>query len=121
LSADPEAQTEEFAVLPPVPELPLSKRPLLVRLTGILAGGLVALAVAMIAAQVFSWAHGQPGPSVLVVLAHLLGAVLAVLAQRSADRLDGGRRLLAAWTVVAVFVLILSLLWWAWLWVFWSF
>jgi lipopolysaccharide export LptBFGC system permease protein LptF len=79
--------------------------------SGALAIGLCALAVAMLGFQVLAWFQGMPGPGLLTVGGHLLAAVLAVLVQRFADRLRG--------TLLAAAVLGVLVLTGATLWIFW--
>jgi hypothetical protein len=79
--------------------------------SGALAIGLCALAVAVLGFQVLAWFQGMPGPGPLTVGGHLLAAALAVLVQRFADRLSG--KLLAA-AVLGVLVLTGATLWVFW-------
>jgi hypothetical protein len=115
-----EVRTEEIPAVGAGPRHRKPGRSVLPALTGILAGGLVVLALGMVAAQLYSAIHGQAGPGWPVVAAHLAGAVLAVLLQRRADHSSGRPRRLAALGVAGVFVLVVGAFWWAWLWLFWS-
>ncbi|MGI5127647.1 hypothetical protein ACQEVB_12615 [Pseudonocardia sp. CA-107938] len=79
--------------------------------TGLLAGGLVALVLALGVAWALAAAEGAPGPGPVRVLGHLVAAVVAVAAQRYADRNAGGRAAVAALAVVVVTVLVLVVAW----------
>ncbi|WP_216214279.1 hypothetical protein [Amycolatopsis aidingensis] len=81
-------------------------------LTGSLAAGLVLLAVGVLGAQILGWASGSSGPGVLATGGHLLAAVLALLAQRVADRGSGRAAGLAALAVLLLVVAPLWLFWW---------
>jgi cobalamin biosynthesis protein CobD/CbiB len=79
--------------------------------TGLLAGGLVALVLALGVAWVIADAQGAPGPGPVRMVGHLLAAVVAVAAQRYADRHRDGRGALAAFVVLAVTVAVLAVAW----------
>jgi hypothetical protein len=81
-------------------------------LTGALAAGTVLLAVAVLILQTIAWLNGMPGLGVFVLVGHLVGATLAVVAQRVADRRSGKPALAAGLGVGAVVALILVLFWW---------
>jgi hypothetical protein len=81
-------------------------------LTGALAAGTVLLAAAVLILQTIAWLNGMPGLGVFVLVGHLVGAALAVVAQRVADRRTGKPALVAGLGVGAVVVLILVLFWW---------
>jgi ferric-dicitrate binding protein FerR (iron transport regulator) len=81
--------------------------------SGALALGLVALAVVVLAFQVFAWVRGTPGPGIFTVVAHWGAAALAVLAQRIVDRSSGRRQALAVLTVAVAAGATLWLFWWA--------
>jgi hypothetical protein len=80
--------------------------------SGVLAGGLVALAVGLVAAWYLASGAGVPGPGAGVLVGHGLAAVAAVVAQVRADRRPDGRGALAAWVVVALAAAVLVLQWW---------
>lgn len=82
-------------------------------LSGALSMGLAALAVVVVAFQVLAWARDMPGPGLTMVAGHLVAAVLAVLAQRFADRLDGWQSVVSVLAVIAVTGAALWLFWWA--------
>lgn len=82
-------------------------------LSGALAIGMSVLAVIVIVFQVLAWARDMPGPGAWPVVGHILAAVLAVLAQRFADRLTGWAAAAAVLAVVAVAGTALWLFWWA--------
>jgi hypothetical protein len=81
-------------------------------LTGALAAGTVLLAIAVLVLQTIAWLKGMPGLGVVVLIGHLVGAALAVTAQRVADRRSGKPALVAGLGIGAVAVLILVLFWW---------
>jgi hypothetical protein len=76
-------------------------------LTGLLAGGLVALALALVVAWLAADRIGSPGPGPVMLIWHGVAAVLAVLAQVQADRRGGlpGRLAMAAVVVITAAVL----------------
>ncbi|KAA2264115.1 hypothetical protein F0L68_08870 [Solihabitans fulvus] len=80
---------------------------------GSLAVGLVLLALVVIGFQVYAGSHGEPGPGAWVVAGHVVAAVVAVVAQRFADRRDGPVGVLAGLGVVAVSAVTLWVFWWA--------
>jgi hypothetical protein len=81
-------------------------------LTGALTAGTVLLAIAVLVLQTIAWLNGMPGLGVVVLIGHLVGATLAVAAQRVADRRSGKPALAAGLGIGAVVVLILVLFWW---------
>jgi hypothetical protein len=80
--------------------------------TGVLAGGLVALLVALGIAGVVSDNMDMPGPGTGTLVWHGVAAVIAVVAQVYADRRPGPRGVLAA---VVVLVTAAALLFFQWL------
>ena len=81
-------------------------------LTGSLAAGLAGLAVIVLGAGLLCSFLGAPGPGVWLLVGHPVAAVLALVAQRFADRGEG-RAAGAAGAVVVVLVLAaLWLFWW---------
>lgn len=81
-------------------------------LTGALTAGAVLLAIAVLVLQTVAWFNGMPGLGAVVLIGHLVGAALAVAAQRVADRRSGKPALVAGLGIGAVVVLILVLFWW---------
>ncbi|GAA4665674.1 MULTISPECIES: hypothetical protein [Amycolatopsis] len=81
-------------------------------LTGSLAAGLAGLAVIVLGAGVVSALLGAPGPGVWLLVGHPVAAVLALAAQRFADRRDGAVAGVAGAVVVVVVLLALWLFWW---------
>ena len=79
--------------------------------SGVLAGGLVALAVTVAVAQWLIGSVERPGPGPAVVAGHAAAALAAVGLQLVADRSRGARALLAT---VAVLVLTALVLWFGW-------
>ncbi len=80
-------------------------------LTGLLAGGLVALVLALGVAWVVAAREHAPGPGVARVVGHLVAAVVAVAAQRYADRHPDGRGVAAALAVLVVTAALLAVAW----------
>ncbi|MEU5693720.1 hypothetical protein [Actinosynnema sp. NPDC020468] len=82
-------------------------------LSGAVTAGLVLLALALIGVQVYAGTHDLPGPGIGVVIAHVVAAAAAVVAQVFADRTRGWA---AAGLGLAVLVLAgvtLWIFWWA--------
>jgi hypothetical protein len=80
-------------------------------LTGLLAGGLVALAVALVVAWFLAGRIGSAGPGPAMLVWHGVAAVLAVLAQVQADRRTGLPAALAMGAVVVITVVVLAVQW----------
>ena len=85
--------------------------PALRRISGVLAGGLVVLAVALGVAWVVATRSGSPGPAPGFLAWHALAAVAAVVAQVRADRAPDGRSTVPALLVVVISVVVLAALW----------
>jgi hypothetical protein len=77
----------------------------------VLAGGLVALAVVLLVAGIVARVRGVPGPGALMIVAHFVVAVVAVLVQRRADRTRGPGAAGAALAVVALTAGVLAAQW----------
>ncbi|MGH4026725.1 MAG: hypothetical protein ACRDRV_19305, partial [Pseudonocardiaceae bacterium] len=84
---------------PPTPTLALRA---LRGFSGVLAGGLVALAVTVAIAQWLIGSAARPGPGTTVVLGHGAAALAAVILQVVADRSRGARATLAALAVLVL-------------------
>jgi hypothetical protein len=82
-------------------------------LSGVLAGGLVALAIVMCLAQWLAGNSGSPGPGAAVVVGHLLAALVAVVLQVAAERSGGRTAVLASWSVLVLAAAVLWFGWWA--------
>lgn len=80
-------------------------------LSGVLAGGLVALAVVVCLAQWLAGASGLPGPGCTAVTGHVAAALAAVVLQLAAERFRGWTATLACW---AVLLLAAGVLWFGW-------
>lgn len=80
-------------------------------LTGLLAGGLVALALAVVAAWFVADRIGSPGPGPGVLIGHAAAAVVAVVAQVQADRRTGWPAAAAMATVATITALVLAAQW----------
>lgn len=80
-------------------------------LSGLLAGGLVVLAVALAVAWFVAMNSGSPGPGPSTLFWHGGSAVVAVLAQRHADRHRDAGGTTAAVAVVGITVAVLAVQW----------
>jgi hypothetical protein len=80
-------------------------------LSGVLAGGLAVLVVALVGAWIAAERNGVPGPGPDTLAWHAVAAVAAVLAQRHADRRPGADGVVAALAVVAITVMVLAVQW----------
>jgi hypothetical protein len=81
-------------------------------LSGVLAGGLVALAIVVCVAQWLSSTSGRPGPGMATVVGHVGAALVAVVLQLVADQSRGRRAALASWSVLLLAVGVLWFGWW---------
>jgi uncharacterized membrane protein YpjA len=79
--------------------------------SGLLAGGLVALAVLLLVAAIVAQQRAVPGPGAVMVAGHVAAAVAAVLVQRRADRARGPAAVGAAIAVVALTAVVLAVQW----------
>ena len=79
--------------------------------SGVLAGGLVALSVALLVAGIMAQQRAVPGPGLLTIAGHAVAAVVAVLVQRRADRAAGLVAAGAALGVVALTAVVLGVQW----------
>lgn len=80
-------------------------------LTGSFAAGLVVLAVVVLGSGVFAMSTGAPGPGLLILIGHPVGAVLALVAQRLADRRTGIVAAGAGAAVLAITAANVMILW----------
>ncbi|MGQ0716988.1 MAG: hypothetical protein ACT4NP_06655 [Pseudonocardiales bacterium] len=83
------------------------------RLSGLLAGGLVGLAVVVCVAQWLAGTSGRPGPGMAEVVGHVVAALAAVVLQVVADRLRGPSAALASGSVLVIAAVVLWFGWWA--------
>ncbi|MDN5931252.1 MAG: hypothetical protein L0I24_09350 [Pseudonocardia sp.] len=81
------------------------------RVSGVLAGGLVVLAVALGAAWLVATRTGSPGPLPAFLAWHGIAAVAALVAQVRADRAPDGRGAGPALAVIVISVVVLGALW----------
>jgi hypothetical protein len=79
--------------------------------SGVLAGGLVALALALLVAGIVARQHTVPGPGAVPIAGHVVAAAVAVLVQRRADRTTGAAAAGAALGVVALTAVVLGVQW----------
>jgi uncharacterized membrane protein YpjA len=79
--------------------------------SGVLTGGLVALAVALLVAGIVAQQRAVPGPGTVAIAGHGVAAVGAVLVQRRADRTTGLAAAAAAACVVALTLVVLGAQW----------
>ncbi|OZD84135.1 hypothetical protein CH273_09345 [Rhodococcus sp. 05-339-2] len=81
-------------------------------LSGIVTGGLVVLALGVAVTQYLGHSRGFPGPGALSVAAHIVAAIVAVIAQRIADHRRGISAVLGALVVFVAAGLVLWTQWW---------
>ncbi len=82
-------------------------------LSGVLAGGLIALAAAVCVAQWLASTSGHPGPGRATVAGHVVAALAAVALQLASERSRGRSAALASWSVLVLAVGVLWFGWWA--------
>ena len=82
-------------------------------LSGMLAGGLVVLAIVVCLAQWLAGGSGRPGPGMAGVVGHVVAALAAVALQVAADRLRGPSSALASGSVLVIAAGVLWFGWWA--------
>ena len=82
-------------------------------LSGVLAGGLVALAIAVCVAQWLASQSGRPGPGMAAVVGHVVAAASVVVLQLAAERSLGRSAVLASWSVLVLTAGVLWFGWWA--------
>ena len=87
------------------------RRSLVRGLSGVLVGGLVALALVLLAGWFYAERAGLPGPGAGMLVGHLVAAAAAVVAQVWADRRTDRVGTLAAVALSAVVVGGLTLVW----------
>lgn len=81
---------------------------LLCGFSGVLVGGLVALALVLVVAGIMAQQRAVPGPGALTIAGHIVAALVAVLVQRRADRMSGVAAAGAALAVVALTAVVLA-------------
>ena len=81
-------------------------------LSGVLAGGLVALAIVMCLAEWWAGNSGLPGPGPAAVAGHVVAALAAVVLQLAAERSHGRAAVLASWSVLVLAAAVLWFGWW---------
>nr|WP_314143479.1 hypothetical protein [uncultured Rhodococcus sp.] len=81
-------------------------------LSGIVTAGLVVLALGVAVTQYLGHSRGFPGPGGLSVAAHIVAAIVAVIAQRITDHRRGFSAVLAAIVVFVATGLVLWTQWW---------
>lgn len=82
-------------------------------LSGVLAGGLVVLAIAVCVAQWLAGTSGRPGPGLAAVAGHGIAAAVAVALQLAADRSRGHGAVLASYSILLLAACVLWFGWWA--------
>ncbi|MFP5068577.1 hypothetical protein ACLFMI_02755 [Pseudonocardia nantongensis] len=80
-------------------------------LAGVLAGGLVVLALGLVVTEWLAGRNGVPGPGAGTLVAHVAGALAAVVGQVVADRRADRTGTLAALVVIGVAALVLGFGW----------
>ncbi len=81
-------------------------------LSGVLAGGLVALAIVLSLVQWFAGNTGFPGPGAAAVAGHVVAALAAIVLQLAAERSRGRTAVLASWSVLVLAAAVLWFGWW---------
>ncbi|TWP49311.1 hypothetical protein FKR81_24690 [Lentzea tibetensis] len=81
--------------------------------SGVLAVGMVLLALGNIGVQFYANSRDLPGPGVLAVTSHIVAAVLVIGAQVVADRFNDWRAPVSCLAVLLVSAATLWLFWWA--------
>ncbi|MFD4638489.1 hypothetical protein ACFWN2_14315 [Lentzea sp. NPDC058436] len=81
--------------------------------SGVLAVGLVLLALGNIGVQFYANSRDLPGPGTLSVVAHVVAALLVVAAQIVADRYADWKAPVASFAVLVVTGVTLWTFWWA--------
>ncbi|MDS0135035.1 hypothetical protein H5970_41715 [Amycolatopsis sp. CM201R] len=79
--------------------------------TGSLAAGLAVLAAGVLAVGIICLFTGAPGPGATLLIGHPIAAVLALLAQRVADRRNGPPAVGAGLAVVLFTVSAITMFW----------
>jgi hypothetical protein len=82
-------------------------------LSGVVAGGMVALAVAVCVAQWLASSSGRPGPGVAAVVGHVAAALAAVALQLAAERSPRRRAALASCSILLLLTAVLWFGWWS--------
>lgn len=81
-------------------------------LSGVLAGGLVALAIAVCLAQWLAAGSARPGPGMPAVAGHVAAALVAIVLQLAAERSRDRLATLASWSVLVLAAAVLWFGWW---------
>ncbi|TCO58642.1 DUF4190 domain-containing protein [Actinocrispum wychmicini] len=108
-----DAKTTELPTHARTVELSTGKRGFWRELSGSLAAGVVVFTVVVLVLQAVSWVRQVPGLGIWVLAGHVVGAVLAVLAQRQIDRRTGRGAVLAGIGLGVVVAAVLLLFWWS--------
>jgi len=88
-----------------------ARRSVLRGLSGLLVGGLVALALVLLAGWFYADHAGLPGPGLGMLIGHVVAAVVAVVAQVWVDRRTDRLGSLAAAGLATLIVGVLALVW----------
>lgn len=81
-------------------------------LSGLLTAGIVVLTLVVVGAAVMGARQDFPGPGAQSIGWHIAAVVVAVIAQRTADRRGGVVSFVAALVVIAVTIGLLWSQWW---------
>ena len=90
---------------------PVSRRGVVRRLSGVLVGGLLALALVLLAGWFYADRTGLPGPGSAMLVTHGVAAVVAVGAQMWVDRRGDATGTVAAALLAALVVAWLTVAW----------
>jgi hypothetical protein len=81
-------------------------------LSGVATGALIVLAIVVCVAQYLAGDRGFPGPGIESVATHVVGAIVAIVAQVIADRRRGPKSVLAAFVAIFTASILLFTQWW---------
>ncbi|MEU5841817.1 hypothetical protein [Rhodococcus sp. NPDC047139] len=81
-------------------------------ISGVVCGAVLVLAVVVCVAQYLAGERDFPGPGSVSVVAHVVAALVAVVAQVTADRRSGGAALLSSAVVIFTASILMLTQWW---------
>ena len=82
------------------------------KVSGFVAGGVVVLALVVVAAAFVGYDRSLPGPGTVSVTAHVIAGVVVIVAQVVADRRKGALSFLGSLAVFGAAGLLLWTQWW---------
>lgn len=81
-------------------------------LSGVVCGAVLVLTLVVCGAQYLAGDRGFPGPGTTSVAAHVVAALVALIAQVTADRRSGGAALLSSLVVIFTASILMITQWW---------